>query len=64
MKLKIDDPDSERLILALSTLTGETPEHVLLNALSERLEREKLKKLRNNTSYSIAKGFESLLNCG
>jgi hypothetical protein len=38
MTLKIDDLESERLILELSALTGETPEHVLLSALSERLE--------------------------
>lgn len=53
MTLKIDDPESERLILELSALTRETPEHVLLSALSQRLEREKLKKLLDDANRSI-----------
>lgn len=60
MTLKIDDPEIERLILELSTFTGETPEQVLLSALSERLERKKLKKLKDDAIRSITDEFASL----
>lgn len=59
MTLKIDNPESERLILELSTLTGETPEHVPLSALFERLEREKLKKPKDDAIRLITDEFAS-----
>jgi antitoxin VapB len=61
MTLRIDDPESERLILELSALTGETPEHVLLSALSERLQRERLKKLVNDANRLVVDEFASFL---
>lgn len=63
-ELVIDDPESERLILELSTLTGETVESVLLTALSERLEQEKLNKLRKDTGDSTTKEFGSSTTFG
>lgn len=59
MTLKIDDQESERLILELSALTGETPEHVLLRALTERLERLKLINLKSDAIRSIVEELAS-----
>ena len=44
----------------MSALTGETPEQVLISALSERLEREMLKKQRFDAILSIVNDFASL----
>jgi len=44
MPLSIEDPDADRLARALAQRTGETLTEAVINALRERLEREKRKE--------------------
>jgi antitoxin VapB len=43
--LRIEDPEVEQLVRAIAQRTGETTEQVVVNALRERLEREKARAL-------------------
>ncbi len=43
--LRIEDPEVEQLVRAIAHRTGETTEEVVVNALRERLEREKARAL-------------------
>ncbi|MFN8515782.1 MAG: type II toxin-antitoxin system VapB family antitoxin [Thermomicrobiales bacterium] len=43
--VRIDDPEVERLVLAIAQRTGETAAEVVTNALRERLAREEARAL-------------------
>jgi antitoxin VapB len=44
MPLSLKDPETDRLARAVAALTGETLTAAVRNALSERLERERLRR--------------------
>ena len=62
MSLSLDDPETERLACELTRLTGESLTEVVRTALSERLERERLR--RGNPKKRIAERLNEIaLDC-
>lgn len=58
MALHIDDPEAGVLANGLVTLAGETVTQAVINALRERLEREKRRKQRSLAERLVEIGRE------